>query len=89
MSIDFKRLLTMLFVTKPCAMVLSACIGMGGYLCPISSSAWRAGMASRQLMKSALSSASAAEDRTDLMILATVRTEPLLVGYSAVLDRKE
>ena len=40
-------------------------------------------------MKSALSSASAAEDMTDLMILATVRTEPLLVGYSAVLDKKK
>ena len=46
-------------------------------------------MASRQFTKSALSSASAAEDMTDLMILATVRTEPLLVGYSAVLDKKK
>ena len=89
MSIDFKRLLAMLFVTKPCAVVLSVYIGVGGCLCPISSSAWRAGMASRQLMKSALSSASAAEDITDLMILATVRTDPLLVGYSAVLDKKK
>ena len=62
MSIDFKRLLAMLFVIKPCAVVLSICIGVGGCLCPISLSAWRAGMALRQLMKSALSLASAAED---------------------------
>ena len=89
MSIDFNRLLAMLFVMKPCAVVLSVCIWVWGYLCPISLSAWRAGMALRQLMKSALSSASAAEDMTDLMILATVRTEPLLVGYSVELDKKK
>ena len=46
-------------------------------------------MASRQLMKSALSSASATEDMTDLMILATVKTDLLLVGYSALLDKKK
>ena len=40
-------------------------------------------------MKSALSSASTAEDMTDLMILATVKTDPLLAGYSALLDKKK
>ena len=89
MSIDFSRLLAMLFVTKPFAVVLSVCIGVGGCLFHISSRAWRAGMALRQFMKSALSSASAAEDMTDLMILVTVRTEPLLVRYSAVSDKKK
>ena len=46
-------------------------------------------MASRQLMKSVLSSASAAEDMTDLMMLATVKTDPLLTGYLALLDKKK
>ena len=87
MFIDFNRLLAILFVTKPRAVVLYVCIEVGGCVCPISASAWQAGMASRQFMKSALSSASAAEDMTH--ILATVRTEPLLVGYLAVLDKKK
>ena len=39
---------------------------------------------SAELMKSALSLASAAEDMTNLIILATVQTDPLLVGYSVL-----
>ena len=89
MFIDFNRLLAMLLVTNPCAVVLSVCIGVGGCLCPISLRAWRAGMASRRFMKSALSLASAAEDMTDLMILATVETHLLVVGYLALLDKKK
>ena len=38
MSIDFDCFLAMLLVTKPCAVVLSFCIGVGGCLCPISDS---------------------------------------------------
>ena len=87
MSIDFHCLLAMLLVTKPRTFVLSVYIEVGGYLCPISLSAWQAGMALRQLMKSALSSASAVEDMTDLMIL--VKTYPLLAGYSVLLDKKK
>ena len=89
MFIDFKRLLAMLFVTKTSAVVLSVCIRAGGYLCPISSSDWRAGMASRQLMKSVLSSASAVEDMIDLMILATLKADLLLAEYLVLLDKKK
>ena len=52
-------------------------------------SAWRAGMASRQFRKKAPSLASAAEDMTALIILATVNTEPLLDVYSVLLDTKK
>ena len=58
-------------------------------MCPISERAWQDGMASRQLMKRALSYASAAEDMTDLMILATVKTDPLLGGYAVLLEMKK
>ena len=40
-------------------------------------------------MKRALSYASAAEDMTDLMILATVKTEPLLGGYAVLFEMKK
>ena len=43
MSIDLSRLLAMLLVTTPGAVVLSVCIGVGGCLCPIFSNVWRAG----------------------------------------------
>ena len=59
----------MLLVATPCAVVFSAWIGVGGGVCPISSSDWRAGMAFLQLMKSALSSASAADHRRELPII--------------------
>ena len=83
MLIDFSRLLEMLLVTNPCAVLLPVCIGVGGCVYPISSSDWRAGMASLQLMKSAPSSASAADEKTSLMILAIVNTAPLF-GWNAV-----
>ena len=80
MSMDSSRLLAILFVTTPSDVVLSVCMGVGGCLCPISSRAWRAGIASRQLMKRAPSSASAADDMTAFIICATVRTAPLFGG---------
>ena len=40
-------------------------------------------------MKSALSSASAVENMMALVILATVKTDPLLAGYSVLLDKKK
>ena len=66
----------MLLVTNPSAVVLSVCIGVGGYLWPIFSNAWRAGIASLQLMKMDTNSASAAEDMTAFMICEMVRTDP-------------
>ena len=50
---------------------------------------WRAGMASLQLMNSAPSSASAADDMTSLMILEIVKTAPLLGGNAVLLDIKK
>ena len=47
------------------------------------------GMALLKFRKRVLSSASAADDMTALIILATVKTEPLLAGYSVLLDRKK
>ena len=80
MSIDLSFLLAMLFETTPSAVVLSVCIGVGGCLCPISSRVCCAGIASRQLMESASSSASAAEDMIVLITCDVVSKEPLFGG---------
>ena len=89
MSMYFSRLLEMLLVTKPCVVVLAVCIGVGGCVCPNSSSDWCAGISSLQLMKSDPSSASAADDMTALMIFAIVNTAPLLVGNAVLFDMKK
>ena len=81
--------MAMLLVTTPCAVVLYVCIGVGGSVCTISSSARSAGVSSLKLMKSAPSSASAADDMTTLMILAIVNTDPLLGGNSVLFDIKK
>ena len=86
---DFRRLLAMLLVTMPSAEMLSVCIGVGGCLWPIYLSAWRAGMASCQLMKRATSLASAAEDMTDFMICVIVMKAPLFGGMAELLDMKK
>ena len=70
----------MLLVTTPCTVVLSVCIGVVGYVCPISSRDWRAGMDSLQFMNFAPSSASTADNMTTLMILDIINTAPFLVG---------
>ena len=48
--------------------------------------AWRAAMASFQLMKISPSSASAADDMTALMILSIVNNAPFLGGNAVLLD---
>ena len=88
MSMDFSRLLEMLLVTMPCAVVLSVCIDVGDCVCPISSSYWRDGMDSLQLMKSSPSSASSDEDITAFMILAIVKTVPFLGRKTVLFDMK-
>ena len=75
---EFSCLLEMLLVTTPFTVVFFVCIGVGGCVCPISSSDCHAGMVSFQLTKSAPSSASADYDMTALMILAIVNTDPFL-----------
>ena len=65
---DLSLLIAMLLVTMPSDVVLSVCIRVGGCLCPISSRAWHASMASRKLMKRAPSSSSTADYMTALII---------------------
>ena len=89
MYMYFSRFLEMLLVTTPRAFVLSIFIGVGNCVCPISYRAWHAGMYYFQLMKSAPSSASAADDMTALMILAIVNTATLLGGNSVLFDMKK
>ena len=89
MSMDFRCLLAMFLVATPWAVVLSVCIGVGGCLCPISLRECRSGMASLHLMKISPSSASAADDITDLMIWEMVITAPLLSGMGELLDMKK
>ena len=79
----------MLLVTTPYAVVLSVCIGVGGCMCPISSRDWYAEMASLQLMNSATSSASVADDMNALMILTIDNTSTLLGGNTVLFDIKK
>ena len=86
---DFSRFLAIFLLTTPKDVVLSVCIGVGGFLCPTISSACRAGIASLQFMKRSPSSASAAEDITALMISETVRMAPLFSVMELSLDMKK
>ena len=65
---DGSRLLAMLLVTIPRAVVLLVCTGVGGCLCSIILSAWRVGMTFLYLMNRTPCLASKAEDITALMI---------------------
>lgn len=67
----------------PTAVVLSTCIGDFGCGHPISMSVWRRGTISLAVMNSAASSASAADEQTNLMILASVRMDPLSLGIAS------
>ena len=69
--------------------MLSIFIGVGGCLCPISYSVILAGTALRQLINSAHSSASAADDITVLMIRKIVVTTPLFGGSADSFVMKE
>lgn len=89
MSIGLVRLGWIVLLTTPRAVELSVCIGVGGCLCPISLRRCRIGTASRELMKRAPSSASAADDITALMIWAIVSTAPLLRGAWSFSDMKK
>ena len=88
MSIELSRLLAMLLVTTPSAVVLSVCMGVGCCLWTIVSNSWRAGIASLQLMKRATNSASDAEDMLAFMIREMVRTDPLFGGTAGSSDMK-
>ena len=68
------------------AVVLSVCIGVGGWRCPISSNVMRMGIASLALIYNAPISASAADVITDLMICAMFKTAPLFGGNCVLFD---
>ena len=85
---DFSRFLEMFLAILPCAVVLSVCIGVGGYVCHISSGDWCARMASLKLKKSAPRSTYTADDMTTLTIMAKVNTDPLLRGNAVLSDMK-
>ena len=89
MSIAFVLLGWILLLATPTAVLLSICMGVLGCLWPISSRVFLAGTASLALMNIAPSSASAADDMTDLMMWAMFSTAPLLGGSGTSLDRKK
>ena len=72
----------------PFAVELSVCIDVGGCRCPISVSMFLRWTASFALMKIPPSSASAAEDKTALIICDMLRMAPLFGGMSALVDKK-
>ncbi len=80
MSIALNALSIILLVSRTCAVLLSVCIGVGGWGWLSSLSVWRMEMAVFALMKRAPSSASAADDMTARIICEMLRTAPLFVG---------
>ena len=70
----------MALFSNPTDVVLSTCMGVGGWICLSSSSVVRIGMASLDFRKVALISASAAEDMTVLMRWHRVWMDPFLAG---------
>ena len=69
--------------------MLSVWVGVGGCLWPIYSTVVCADIACRELMHSALISASATEVITFLMICAMVKTAPLFAEFAALFDMKK
>ena len=86
---DFTRLLAVLLVNTPSAVVLLLFISVGDCLWPISLSACHAWMDSRQLIKRAPILASSAEDMTDLIVFVMVMMAPLFSGMAELLDMKK
>ena len=80
------RRMMVLFAT-PAAVELSVWIRGGGCFQPISINFWRMGTISLAVMYSATSSASAAEDIANLMILAIVRIPTFHSGFASSSDK--
>ncbi len=76
-------------MTTPSAVLLPVWIGVGGCLCPISSSRCHSGMALRALMYNAPSSASAADNIITLMICDMFGIKLLVGGLSELLEQKK
>ena len=88
MSIAFVRLSLILWLFTPSAIELLVWIGVCGCGWPISASICHKYAAYFAFKYRAPSYASAADDITVLIIIATVRIGPLLEGHSSLLDRK-
>jgi hypothetical protein len=84
MSIAFNAFGIILLVSRSCAVLLSVCIGVGGWGWPSSLSVWCMETAVFALMKRAPSSASAANDMTARIICEMLWTAPLFVGMSSL-----
>ena len=78
----------MVLLTTPSAVVLSVWMGVTGCFHPISVNVRRIGTSSFAVTQRAPSSASAADDMTNLMICAIVRTGPFHFGSSTFSDKK-
>ena len=83
MSMAFSAFGMILLVSSVCAVELSVCIGVCVWGWPNSSSVVRMETAVFALMNNAPSSASAADDMTDLIICDMLRTAPLFIGISS------
>ncbi len=83
MSMAFSAFGRILLVSSACAVELSVCIGVCDWGWPNSSSVVRMDTAVFALMNNAPSSASAADDMTDLIICDMLRTAPLFIGISS------
>ena len=80
MSIAFERFCLMILFENPTDVVLSNCMGVGGWGCLSSSRVVRIGKLSLAFRKVATMSASAAEDMMVLIIWHRLWMAPLLVG---------
>ena len=83
MSMAFSAFGRILLVSSACAVELSVCIGDCVWGWPNSASVVRMDTAVFALMNNAPSSASAADDMTDLIICDMLRTAPLFIGTSS------
>ena len=82
MSIAFNACSILLLVSRSCVVLLSVCIGVGGWGWPSSLSVWRMETAVFALMKRAPSSAYVVDDMTAHIICKMLRMAPLFVGMS-------
>ena len=80
MPIAFDRFCLIVLFSNPTDVVLSTCMGVGGWGCPSSSRVVRIGKLSLAFRNVAPISSSAAEDMTVLIIWYRVWMAPLLVG---------
>ena len=85
---DFLLRWMMVLFTTPAAVELSVWIGDGGCFQPISINVWQTGIISLAVMYSAPSSASAADEMTNLMIWEIVRIAPFHLGVGSFSDKK-